>query len=146
MLPCNTPNPLLYPCTQTSAKGRAHNLEQVANFYQQWDSSSAEKVLIKSQCLSHLGGHFQDITFPFYQQAPLRPHKWKAQSRGDLNLSHVLEECPPPHSKPHCKRGEHCFSSLQSCTRLLPLLWHPGTSRTLLSVRDQSSEAPQWPL
>lgn len=27
-LPCNTPN----PCTQTSAKGRAHSLEQVADF------------------------------------------------------------------------------------------------------------------
>lgn len=31
--PLQYPNSILYPCTQTSAKGRAHNFEQVANFY-----------------------------------------------------------------------------------------------------------------
>lgn len=32
------------PTHMDFCEGRAHNLEQVANFYQQWDSSSAEKV------------------------------------------------------------------------------------------------------
>lgn len=125
---------ILYPCTQTSAKGRAHSLEQVANFYQQWDSSSAGTSVPESPRRTFSGCHL-----PL-----LATGCTKAPQVGSSGT--ILEKCTPPLAQPHCKRGEHCFSSLQSCTSLLPLLRHPGTPRNLLSVRDQSSETPQWPL
>lgn len=110
--------------------------EQVANFYQQWDSSSAEKV-IKPQCLRHLGEHFQDITSLFLQQAASRPHKWEAQARGDLNLSHHPRGVHPPTGMTSLQEGRALFLHLQSCTGLLPLLWqqgHPGLSSLQGSV------------
>lgn len=66
-------NAPLHPKTLLTGEAHAHRLQPRGEptttnkwliFNQPWDSNCAEKMA-KHQYLSHLGGHFQDITFLF---------------------------------------------------------------------------------
>lgn len=83
------------PCTQTPAKRGAHNCKQVANFYQPWDSNSAGKV-VKFQCLNHLGGHFQDITFTSSNRLHRGPTSERLRLGKTQTSATVPKEHPPP--------------------------------------------------